>query len=67
MMMRHQKNEDLDGYIRGALKDEFGGEEVCECFVFHLPGSSSTPEHVIWGWNDVASFDCERCGRGWRW
>jgi len=56
--MRHLKNEDLNGYIRGAHK---GGPEICDGYEFHLPGSSSTPDKVIWGWNDIASFDCEKC------
>ena len=56
--MRYDKSEDLNGFKRGAHVD---GEDVCPGYVFHLPGSSSTPEKVIWGWNDVASFDCERC------
>lgn len=57
-MNRYVKNEDLNGYIRGAHKD---GVEVCPAYEFHLPGSSSTPEKTVWGWNDVASFDCEKC------
>ena len=58
--MKYNKSEDLNGYIRGAHQD---GEDVCPKYVFHLPGSSSTPEKVVWGWNDIASFDCERCKR----
>jgi len=54
------KNEDLNGYVRGAHQD---GEEVCSGYEFHLPGSSSTPEQVVWGWNDIASFNCEKCKR----
>ena len=57
-MVRHAKNEDLDGYIRGAHKD---GPEVCPGYVFHKPGSSSTPEKTIWGWNDTDTFYCDRC------
>ena len=56
----YTKNEDLNGYLRGAHQD---GDDVCDGYEFHLPGSSSTPDHVVWGWNDVASFDCEKCKR----
>jgi hypothetical protein len=59
-MPRFDTAEDLNGYKRGAHQD---GEDVCPGFVFHLPGSSSTAEHVVWGWNDTASFFCERCKR----
>ena len=57
--MRHQQNEDLEGYIRGPHKD---GEDVCKMFKFHVPGSQSTPENTIWGWNDTLALYCERCG-----
>ena len=56
--MRYQTNEDLNGYVRGAHQD---GEDVCAQFEFHLPGSSSTSEKVVWGWNDVAAFNCAKC------
>ena len=56
--MRHNPKEDINGYIRGAHKD---GPEVCPGYVFHKPGSSSTPEKTIWGWNDTDTFYCDRC------
>ena len=59
-MPAYDRSEDLNGYKRGAHQD---GEDICPGYVFHLPGSSSTPEKVVWGWNDIASFDCERCKR----
>ena len=60
MPAQYNTAEDLDGYIRGAHQD---GEDVCPGFVFHLPGSSSTADHKVWGWNDTESFYCERCKR----
>jgi len=59
-MVRHNTNEDLNGYIRGAHQD---GPDICDRFEFHKPGSSSTPENVVWGWNDLDSLYCERCKR----
>ena len=53
-------NEDLEGYFRGAHRD---GPEVCDGFVFHVPGSSSTPEKTVWGWNDVDALFCAKCKR----
>ena len=58
--MRRFAHEDLNGYIRGAHQD---GPEVCPRFEFHMPGSSSTPEKVIWGWNDLDALYCENCKR----
>ena len=58
--MKINRHEDLNGYIRGAHQD---GEDICPQFLFHMPGSSSTPERAVWGWNDIAAFDCDRCKR----
>ena len=58
--MRHSPNEDLNGYIRGAHMD---GPEICEQFNFHIPGSSSTPDNVVWGWNDANALYCASCKR----
>lgn len=58
--MRYNKSEDINGYVRGAHKN---GTDICPGFEFHLPGSQSTPGNVIWGWNDIEAFKCERCKR----
>ena len=57
--MRFAKNEDLNGYVRGAHQD---GVEICDGFEFHMPGSGYG-DKVVWGWNDVKSFNCEKCKR----
>ena len=54
-MLRHKKNEDLDGYLRGAHQD---GEDICAGFIFIKPGSRGD-----WGWNSIYSLECGNCGR----
>ena len=58
-MYRHPKDTDLMGYRRGAHVD---GDDVCPGFEFYAPGSASTPERPIWGWNDARAMFCKRCG-----
>jgi len=53
---KHRKNEDLNGFIRGAHQD---GEDVCAGYIFHVPGQ--TPG--LWGWNDTQALFCKRCGK----
>ena len=59
MAYHHAKDEDLNGYRRGAHAN---GESVCSHFAFCVPGAQPDADgKKVWGWNDLRALDCARC------